>query len=133
MARTKQTARKSTGACCSLFLSLSLSLCSLALRVLNPFAGRVGLVWLGFQERWILKNLFFFSRKEQFAPNRANALACERTLRTRRSGKKRSSDSCAFFFARMCREKRSRARVCFLTTLARSNLSQRLNFFSYLI
>ena len=30
MARTKQTARKSTGACCSLFLSLSLSLCALS-------------------------------------------------------------------------------------------------------
>jgi len=108
MARTKKTARKSTGACCSLFLSLSLSLCSLALRVLNPFAGRVGLVWLGFQERWILKNLFFFSRKEQFAPNRANVKElCERegAVKSVRAIRARS-------FSRECVVKRDRARVC---------------------
>ena len=111
MARTKQTARKSTGACCSLFLSLSLSLCSLALRVLNPFAGRVGLVWLGFQERWILKNLFFLSRKEQFAKPRERVSdvkeLCERegAVKSVRAIRARS-------FSRECVVKRDRARVC---------------------
>ena len=133
MARTKQTARKSTGACCSLFLSLSLSLCVLS-RVarVEPFSADAR-VWFGLVSKkdGFLKNLFFFVSKKTIC---AKPRERERTLRTRRSGKKRSSDSCAFFFARMCREKRDRARVCVLfDDLGSFEFIPTAQFFSHLI
>jgi len=93
----------------SFFLFLSLCVLSRVARV-EPFSADAW-VWFGLVSKkdGFLKNLFFFVSKKTI---RAKPRERERTLRTRRSGKKRSSDSCAFFFARMCREKRSRACVC---------------------
>jgi len=139
MARTKQTARKSTGTC-SFFLSLSFSLSlsflcsalSLSRRVLNPFDSAGFCFVVGFQEEYgFWKTNLFSRKKEQIVEPTARTQSDvkKRTLRTRKSGKKRSSESCAFFFARMCREKRLRSRACGHSVDARIPILPTAQFF----
>ena len=139
MARTKQTARKSTGTC-SFFLSLSFSallstlLCSLSLSLVAFWTlsiARVFVLLLVSKKNMDFeKPIFFLGKKNKLLNQpRERTNVKKRTLRTRKSGKKRSSESCAFFFARMCREKRLRARACGHSVDARIPILPTAQFF----